>query len=234
MTRLPYWILDTSPPEAFPAVEYALHEPNGLLAAGGDLTPQRLLCAYRKGIFPWFNDAQPILWWSPDPRAVLFPQELIISRSLRKRVRNGDFGLSIDRDFARVIRACAAPRRDCGETWITNEMRTAYLRLHTLGHAHSVECWFAEKLVGGLYGVALGKVFFGESMFSLLPDASKVALVHLCQQGFELIDCQLPSDHLARLGARSIPRQKFQSLLDRWCGQKDSPLSAHHTGTCSR
>jgi leucyl/phenylalanyl-tRNA--protein transferase len=215
-------------------LEYALHEPNGLLAAGGDLTPERLLCAYRNGIFPWFNDCQPILWWSPDPRAVLFPKDLKISRSLRKCIRHDDFELSIDRDFPGVIRACAAPRRDTRETWITSEMRAAYLRLHALDHAHSVECWADDKLVGGLYGVALGRVFFGESMFTVMPDASKVALVHLCQQGFELIDCQLPSDHLARMGASSIPRQTFRSLLDRWCEGQESPLSLPRSEVPSR
>ena len=226
MARLPYWILDTAPPNAFPALEHALNEPNGLLAAGGDLTPERLLCAYRNGIFPWFNRDQPILWWSPDPRAVLFPGDLKVSRSLRKRLRQRDFDVSIDRDFPAVIRSCAAPRAGCRETWITNEMRAAYLRLHALDYAHSVECWADDKLVGGLYGVALGKVFFGESMFTSRPDASKVALVHLCQQGFELIDCQLSSEHLARMGANAIPRAAFRSLLDRWCEGFRSPLSA--------
>nr|VFK58467.1 MAG: leucyl/phenylalanyl-tRNA--protein transferase [Candidatus Kentron sp. TUN] len=211
-----------SPPDAFPDPAYALTDPNGLLAVGGDLEPARLLFAYRNGIFPWYSDGQPILWWSPDPRAVLFPHEMKISRSLRKTLRRGHFRITYDRCFSDVIRECAAPRPDRhGErnagTWITTEMSAAYVRLHELGYARSVECWEGADLVGGLYGVALGQVFFGESMFSRVRDASKVALVDLCRQDYALIDCQLPSEHLTRLGAVGIPRDRFRALLSRFC-----------------
>lgn len=210
-------ILEHTPPDAFPDIEQALREPNGLLAVGGDLSPERLLCAYRRGIFPWFSAGQPILWWSPEPRTVLFPHALRISRSLRKRMRNGGFLTTHDRTFLSVMRGCAEPRAGEPGTWITAEMIGAYARLHDLGYAHSIECWRDDQLVGGLYGVALGKVFFGESMFSRTADASKVALVDLCRAGYELIDCQLPSAHLARLGAVELPRREFASLLRRWC-----------------
>lgn len=199
----------------FPPVESALHDPNGLLAAGGDLSPERLLRAYRQGIFPWYSDGQPILWWSPDPRAVLFPEHLHISRSLRKVLRKSPYAITFDQDFSAVIHGCrAAPRKQGPGTWIVTEMVQAYCRLHDQGHAHSIECWQAGRLVGGLYGVALGEVFFGESMFSLAPDASKIALVHLARSGrYRLIDCQQPSEHLARLGAECIPRREFTRLL---------------------
>lgn len=206
----------------FPPVETALTEPNGLLAAGGDLTPAWLVAAYRRGIFPWFSDDQPILWWSPDPRMVLFPDALRIRRSLAKRIRNGGFHVTANRAFASVIDACASPRDQQPGTWITQEMQDAYTRLHRLGLAHSVETWTGERLVGGLYGVALGSVFFGESMFSLEPDASKIALVALCramQAGDgRLIDCQMHTAHLASLGARDIARREFIDYLDRWVG----------------
>jgi leucyl/phenylalanyl-tRNA--protein transferase len=217
MTLQPIWITEDAPPHAFPDVEYALLQPNGLLAVGGDLTPSRLLHAYRRGIFPWFSDGQPILWWAPDPRTVMFPESLKISRSLRKTQRKGVFRVTIDLAFPQVIRACAAPRTHQNDTWITNEMVAAYCELHNLGYAHSVESWRDGELVGGLYGVAIGKVFFGESMFSRVSDASKVALAALCRQDFALIDCQLPSDHLSGLGARPIPRQQFTQLLEQWC-----------------
>jgi len=213
----PYWIPRDAPPDAFPELCFALSEPNGLLAAGGDLEPQRLLVAYRRGIFPWFSEGQPVLWWSPDPRAVLLPQEIKVSRSLRKTLRRGIFQITQDTAFGDVIRGCASPRPNDMGTWITEEMVEAYCRLHSMGYAHSVECWHEGELVGGLYGVALGQVFFGESMFSRMSDASKVALVRLRELGFELIDCQVPNDHLASLGAREIPREDFTRLLDRWC-----------------
>lgn len=200
----------------FPPVELASRE--GLLAVGGDLRPERLLEAYRRGIFPWYNPGQPILWWSPDPRAVLLPSEIRISRSLRKALRAGKFRATLDTRFEDVIDGCAAPRRahDAG-TWITRDMRAAYVELHRRGRAHSVEIWESAQLVGGLYGVALGGAFFGESMFSRASDASKVALVHLARQvsrwDYRLIDCQLPSEHLERMGARAIRRARFLALL---------------------
>ncbi|MEW5755789.1 MAG: leucyl/phenylalanyl-tRNA--protein transferase [Pseudomonadota bacterium] len=203
---------------AFPDPRRALREPNGLLAIGGDLSPQRLLAAYRLGIFPWYGRNEPILWWSPDPRCVLFPDLLHISRSLQKTLRRNTFELSIDRAFPEVMKACAAPRRYTAETWITSEVYTAYNRLHQLGHAHSVEARHNGELVGGLYGVALGKVFYGESMFARITDASKVAMAHLCQRlqqwGYELIDCQMHTTHLVSLGAVDIPRADFMALLN--------------------
>ena len=211
------WLSPQDAPEYFPPAEQALEEPAGLLAAGGDLSPQRLLAAYRRGIFPWYSPGQPVLWWSPDPRAVLFPEEFRCTRSLAKTLRNGGFSTSLDCDFAAVIGGCAAPRAASPGTWITSEMRAAYLRLHELQYAHSVEVWHGDELAGGLYGVRLGGVFFGESMFSRQRDASKVALAHLvavCRRNaLSVIDCQLPSRHLASLGARAIPRRQFQALL---------------------
>ncbi len=209
MLTLPYWIPRGAPPESFPDAELALREPNGLLAAGGDLSPQRLVAAYRRGIFPWYGDDQPILWWTPDPRTVLMPGAVRISRSLRKTLNKGVFEVTTDTAFERVIAACAAPRGDGEGTWITREMFNAYNRLHRLGWARSVECWHHGELVGGLYGVAIGRVFFGESMFSRMSDASKAALVHLCRMDYELIDCQIESDHLFRLGAQTMPRPQF-------------------------
>lgn len=204
---------------AFPPVEAALDDPPGLLAAGGALHPEWLLAAYRRGIFPWYSEGQPLLWWSPDPRLVLVPSEIRISRSLGKILRRGRFEIRFDTAFAEVVAACAGPRKGASGTWITPEMQRAYVRMHELGYAHSVEAWDDGQLVGGLYGMALGRVFFGESMFSALPDASKVALVHLCAAGYALIDCQLPSDHLARLGARTMSRCSFCAALQRLCAQ---------------
>jgi leucyl/phenylalanyl-tRNA--protein transferase len=199
--------------DPFPPVERALIEPNGLLAAGADLSPERLLDAYSRGIFPWFNDEDPVLWWSPDPRMVLFPRELHISRSLRRAIRSGRFSVTLDRAFDAVIEGCAAPRDDHEGTWITGDMMRAYSRLAQLGHAHSVETWEGTELVGGLYGVAIGRVFYGESMFSRRPNASKVALAHVARQldrwNFVLIDCQMATEHLASFGAREIPRSEF-------------------------
>ncbi len=208
---------------AFPDVEQALRDPDGLLAVGGDLSPLRLISAYRRGIFPWYSEGQPILWWSPNPRSVLFPRDLKISRSLRKILKKGLFAISFDRDFLGVIRGCAAPRGDGEGTWITHEMVTAYYRLHELGLAHSVEIWHEGELVGGLYGVAIGRVFFGESMFSRQSDASKVAMIHLVERllawDYGLIDCQVQSNHLDNLGAVTIRRREFVRLLNTLCEQ---------------
>ncbi len=192
----------------------SLAGPDGLLAVGGDLSPGRLLLAYSRGIFPWYSDPSPILWWSPDPRLVLFPGEIKISRSLGRVIKKQVFTVTIDQAFGEVIRACARVR---DKTWITKEMTEAYISLHALGHAHSFETWHAGRLVGGLYGVALGRAFFGESMFSVMSDASKVALVHLVNfvtgLGFEFIDCQTATAHLKKLGAREIPRKEFLDRL---------------------
>ena len=197
----------------FPPIEKALDEPNGLLAFGGDLRPGRLLAAYRQGIFPWYDTGQPILWWSPDPRTVLFPEQVHISRSLRKSLRKSPFEVTMDRDFSGVIRSCAAR----ASTWITHDMQRAYIQLHDLGYAHSVEIWRNDYLVGGLYGVAIGRIFFGESMFSHADDASKIALVYLCGQlrqwHFCVIDCQVGNDHTRSLGAIAISRREFIQLL---------------------
>ncbi len=214
-------LLDPNDPYFFPPVEEALTEPNGLLAVGGDLSPTRLLAAYRHGIFPWYNRGEPILWWSPDPRLVLFPEKLKISRSLRKALQRGEFKVTFDRAFARVVDACAAPRKREKGTWITPEMKAAYCRLHELGYAHSVESWYHAELVGGLYGVVIGCVFFGESMFYRRTDASKVAFVALVESlkrwQYGLVDCQVRTDHLISLGAEEIPRQQFIRLLDELC-----------------
>jgi len=223
----PYWIDSRDRTYRFPDVRLALREPDGLLAVGGDLSPRRLEAAYRRGIFPWFNDDQPILWWSPNPRAVLFPGHLKISRSLRKTLRRRSFTVTADKAFRDVIEACSAPRqyRETIEpgTWITSEMKQAYIQLHEEGLAHSIECWNNNNLVGGLYGVAIGQVFFGESMFTQATDASKVAFVYLVKQlvrwGFSLIDCQVYSSHLQSLGAETINRENFTQLLDRYCPQ---------------
>ncbi|MFZ2446485.1 MAG: leucyl/phenylalanyl-tRNA--protein transferase [Syntrophobacteraceae bacterium] len=192
----------------------------GLLAVGGDLSPERLLLAYAHGIFPWYSEYDPILWWSPDPRLVLFPDELKVSASLKRVIRKKVYTVTVDRDFREVIRACAVVRTAAGEgTWITDDMLDAYVRLHELGYAHSVESRFEGELVGGLYGVAIGRVFFGESMFTLRTDASKVALVHLVELvrdlGFHFIDCQTTTEHLKRFGAREIPREEFMERLAR-------------------
>lgn len=202
----------------FPDVSLALEEPNGLLAIGGDLSPERLLSAYRHGVFPWFNPGEPILWWSPNPRAVLFPDKLKISRSLRKTLNKKIFTVTTDLVFDEVVAACAAPRLKQQGTWITGDMRIAYGKMYELGHAHSVECWQNNTLVGGLYGMAIGQVFFGESMFSTEKDASKVALVYLADKlkgwSYQLIDCQVPSEHLSQLGAEHMLRDQFCHLLE--------------------
>lgn len=202
----------------FPPVHLAT--PEGLLAVGGDLSPERLLLAYQCGIFPWYSEDEPILWWSPDPRLVLYPEELKISRSLIKTIRSGRYKVTMDTSFLQVIQSCGRTRVETGQgTWITTEMETAYTRLHRLGYAHSVEIWYRDELVGGLYGVSLGRCFFGESMFSTMSDSSKVALValrdYLQKHQFDFIDCQMPTDHLIRLGARKISRDDFISELHR-------------------
>jgi len=220
------WLAQNDPPDSFPDPETALDDPEGLLAVGGDLSVARLLAAYRAGVFPWYQSGQPILWWSPNPRAVLFPNELHVSRSLRRTIRRNRFRVSVDTDFAAVIDECARTRTETG-TWITPAMNAAYRELHRTGCAHSIETWLDGELAGGLYGVNLGRVFFGESMFSRKADASKVALVQLvclCRElGVTLIDCQLPSAHLARLGTRRIERSQFLQLVHRY-----APLSSPH------
>jgi len=199
--------------DPFPPVERALREPNGLLCAGADLSLGRLLEAYRHGIFPWYSDGEPILWWSPDPRMVLFCDELKVSRSLAKSLRNKGYTVRVDTAFRRVLEGCSGPRRGDGGTWLSEDMRKAYFALHRAGHAHCFETWRDGELVGGLYGVAVGRMFYGESMFSLATDASKVALVALVGtlrgRGFPLIDCQMRTPLLASLGAREIPRRAF-------------------------
>jgi leucyl/phenylalanyl-tRNA--protein transferase len=201
----------------FPALSTALQEPNGLLAAGGDLSPRRVLAAYTQGIFPWFMPDEPILWWSPDPRMVLFPQELHIPKSLDKVLRNRAYEVRFDTDFSAVMQGCAAPRDGEPATWISEDICASYGALHRAGWAHSAECWIDGELAGGLYGIAIGKMFYGESMFARKPDASKIAFVHLVQflrqQGFGLIDCQMRTDHLARFGAREIGRDEFITRL---------------------
>jgi leucyl/phenylalanyl-tRNA--protein transferase len=217
MSRALHWLGAAGSPVSFPPPEAALREPDGLLAAGGDLSPERLLAAYRRGIFPWYEAGQPILWWSPDPRTVIVPHELHVPRRFRRELARGAFAASFDNDFGAVIRGCARLDEAAAGTWITAEMIAAYERLHTLGHAHSVETWRDGVLVGGLYGVTLGRAFFAESMFSRVSNASRAALTHLAAtlqaHGFRLIDCQLPSPHLARLGARNLPRRAFLALL---------------------
>src|SRR5215213_2685797 len=222
------------PADPFPPVDQALDQPDGLLAAGGSLTTRRLVDAYRRGIFPWFNEGDPILWWSPDPRTVLRPSRIHVSHSLRKRLRKQAFLVTIDRVFARVLDGCAAPRagdpstgsgssraesRDDSHTWLSPQMQRAYLALHEAGLAHSIEVWMDGELAGGIYGVAIGRMFFGESMFSRRTDASKIAMVRLAAQldrwQFPLIDCQLETEHLASLGAETMPRRRFIAEVER-------------------
>ena len=213
--------------DPFPPVTRALREPNGLLAAGADLSVARLTEAYRRGIFPWYGEGQPLLWWSPNPRMVLFPPELRLSRSLRKRLRRRDYVIRCDSAFDAAVRACAAPRAGQSGTWITEEMIAAYGALHCQGLAHSVETWIDGELVGGLYGVALGRMFYGESMFARATDASKVALAHLVKQlarwNFGMIDCQMQTAHLASFGAREIPRAEFTRNLRELVNYPQSP-----------
>jgi len=219
----------------FPALERALREPNGLLAAGGDLSAERLIAAYRHGCFPWFSEGQPLLWWSPDPRTVLFPEEFHLSRSLAKLLRQQRYRVTFDQDFAAVIEGCASPRDYADGTWITDSMRVAYLELHRRGLAHSVEVWDGEQLVGGLYGLAMGQLFFGESMFSRADNASKIGFATLVSKlrdwGFVLIDCQMPTRHLHSFGARPIARAEFARYLQQ---HLDRPSTADWQACGSR
>jgi leucyl/phenylalanyl-tRNA---protein transferase len=225
------WLGEHAEPDWFPPLDQALRDPPGLLAAGGDLNPSRLLAAYERGVFPWYSAQQPILWWSPDPRMVLFPSEFVISRSLRKTLRTGPYTTRLDQAFCETIRQCAAPRRSGPETWLNADMIAAYEQLFALGFGHSVETYLGTRLVGGLYGIRLGGVFFGESMFSRENDASKVAMARLVEEcrarDIRLIDCQVASSHLASLGAREVSRNEFVALLhaharrcptERWAG----------------
>ena len=237
MKQLP-WLEDTG--GIFPPASEAFDEPNGLLCAGGQLEPEVLLSAYSQGIFPWFDDDQPILWWSPNPRMIIEIDSFKASRSVRKLIRRGEFSFSLDTAFEQVIEDCAAPRRDDNGTWITHEMRHAYLRLHHLGFAHSVEVWQESELVGGLYGVAIGSQFFGESMFSKASNASKAALTILVEQlsrwGFALIDCQVANPHLESLGAIEIQRSDFLARIAVTCstGQQQTHWNLDSDLTHSR
>ena len=221
-----YWIDPHSPADNFPPVSSALPQPDGLLCFGGDLRAERLIHAYRQGIFPWYSEGQPIMWWSPSPRCVIYPQELLVSRSLKKTMRNAGYQFSMDKAFSEVITACAAPRDAEDGTWITAEMQEAYINLHELGHAHSVEIWKDGILAGGLYGIAIGRIFFGESMFSAQRDASKIALAcltrRLQQYDFRLIDAQVTSAHMLSLGAREIDRQTFSNTLNADCPMENN------------
>ncbi|MGI9307845.1 MAG: leucyl/phenylalanyl-tRNA--protein transferase [Gammaproteobacteria bacterium] len=223
------WLDSNDPPDSFPEPNRA--DPNGLLAVGGDLSPARLLAAYRKGIFPWFNPGERVQWWSPDPRTVIYPRHLHISRSLRKTMRRDDYTVSANQSFADVIDYCANVRHETG-TWITQEMADAYKNLHSLGHAHSIEAWSDDKLIGGVYGVCIGAVFFGESMFSIAKNASKVCLVYLTElmqsSGGAVLDCQLPSEHLASMGATDLPRHRFIEELEKNIDQPDFMSGAVH------
>ncbi|GGP26155.1 leucyl/phenylalanyl-tRNA--protein transferase [Silvimonas amylolytica] len=208
------WLDDSN---RFPPLQHAMVEPNGLLAAGGDLSPQRLLAAYYQGIFPWYMPGEPILWWSPNPRMVLMPEKLHVPGSLAKTLRNKPYRVTFDLVFDEVINGCASPRRGENLTWISQEIRDGYGALYQLGYAHSAECWMDNELVGGLYGVAIGNMFYGESMFARRPDASKLAFVHLVrylrEHGFGMIDCQMHTEHLARFGAHEIDRDQFARKL---------------------
>lgn len=214
-------------PDAFPDVRSALRSPNGLLAVGGDLGPERLLDAYRRGIFPWYEEGIPILWWSPDPRTVLFPERLLVPRTLRSALRKGVYDVRLDTAFREVMIECSQPRPGQDGTWITRAILKGYCRLFDMGLAHSVESWYQGELVGGLYGVAIGGVFFGESMFARRDDASKVAFVQLVRQlerwGFALIDCQVHTEHLARFGSEEMARAEYVDRLARWCAAPGRP-----------
>ena len=228
MNKTITWLTPDGDRNWFPPLSQALDEPEGLLAAGGDLSTARLLAAYRRGIFPWYSAGQPVLWWSPNPREVLLPAEFKCSRSLAKTLRNRGFEVTFDCDFAAVMSACAERREHSAGTWITEEMHAAYCELHACGHAHSVEVRLADKLVGGLYGVLMGRVFFGESMFSRERDASKVALATLASRGtvagLQLIDCQLPTPHLRSLGSRPMSRDEFSALVAKLTAGSDVAL----------
>ncbi len=221
------WLTTADPPDSFPPIDTALSEPEGLLAAGGDLSSERLVQAYRLGIFPWYEDGQPILWWSPDPRCVLIPADFHISRRLRRDIQTSTAEITVNRSFGEVVAACAAPRPSQQGTWITEEMIEAYSDLHGKGWAHSLEVRDRDQLIGGIYGIAIGRVFFGESMFSAGPNGSKFALFALSQlldaADFALIDCQVVSAHLQTLGATTIARSEFAALLEESC----NPPSAY-------
>ncbi|WP_374679830.1 leucyl/phenylalanyl-tRNA--protein transferase [Hydrocarboniphaga effusa] len=212
-----HWLDPRDPHQPFPSPHLAMRDPNGLLAIGGDLSMTRLIRAYSQGIFPWYNPDEPILWWSPDPRAVLLPDAMNVSRSLRKSIRRDDYAVTLDTAYTSVLAACAGTRRHSRGTWLGPDMRLAYEELHRRGYAHSVEVWRGGELVGGLYGVALGRAFFGESMFSRANDTSKIALFWLCEQlrawDFRLVDCQVASEHLKTLGAVDVSRERFLNLL---------------------
>lgn len=212
--------LDGTPTDIrFPDPCHAEREPDGLLAVGGDLSPKRLLNAYRQGIFPWYSEHQPVLWWSPDPRTLIYPEQLHVSRSLKRALRRGGLTLRMDHAFEEVVEACAAPRPDQSGTWILPEVKRAYRELHEIGSAHSIELWQGRRLVGGMYGVALGAAFFGESMFSRIPSASKIVMAYLCEQlqahRFHFLDCQVFNPHLGRMGAVMISRDEFLNQLAR-------------------
>lgn len=218
-----HWINAGDPPYAFPGIERALTEPDGLLAAGGDLSTERLLYAYAHGIFPWYEVGQPVLWWSPDPRCVIYPDELHLSRRNRRALRQASLTITFNREFDTVVAACGAPRPGQHGTWITPDMRSAFSRLHELGWAHSIEVRDSGTLVGGLYGLAIGRVFFGESMFSAIDNASKAAMHAVCritsEAGFQVLDCQVVSAHLLSLGATTVSRQNFAAILDDCCSK---------------
>jgi len=221
--------LDSDPLAPFPPTSSALESPNGLLAWGGDLHPQRLLNAYRKGIFPWYSEGQPVLWWCPAPRCVILPQKVYLSKRTRRRYNSGKFRLSADSAFVEVVKACAEPRSYNDGTWITHEMLEAYCLLHELGHAHSLEVWRDDQLIGGIYGLAIGSMFFGESMFSRQTDASKMALVALCRQltawGYGMLDCQVGNPHLFSMGAEEISGRTFENALAQLTEQDREPGS---------
>mgnify|MGYP001605740470 CR=1 FL=1 len=213
--RIP-WLGD-APESPFPPTHLALEHPNGLLAAGGDLSPERLLNAYRHGIFPWYSEGDPILWWSPAPRCLIYPEHVHLSRRTKRRFNTGRYRLTLNNAFERVIHECAESRAQNEGTWITNEMEAAYVQMHRMGHAHSLEVWLGDELAGGIYGLAIGSVFFGESMFSAQTDGSKIALVALCKllatYGFLFLDCQVGNPHLYRMGAVDVARQTFEKKL---------------------
>jgi len=223
-----YWVADNTVADDFPEVSSALRDPDGLLAIGGDLRPERVLDAYRRGIFPWYTRGQAVLWWSPDPRCVLMPADLIVSRSLRKTLKRKIFRVTFNQAYHQVIRKCAEPRTGGDDTWITDEMINAYTKLYQQGYVISVESWLEDRLVGGLYGVVIGRVFFGESMFSRMSDASKVALVHLVRElesrKFRVIDCQVYSKHLNSLGAKPVPRNLFVNMLRQYCTEDETQV----------
>jgi len=219
--------LGNDPSAPFPPTRDALKSPNGLLAWGGDLNPRRLLAAYRAGIFPWYSAGQPVLWWSPAPRCVIYPDQAHLSRRTRRRYNSGIYRLSADTAFEAVVTGCAQPRAGESGTWITPALRRSFVELHRMGHAHSIEVWHEDRLCGGIYGLSIGGVFFGESMFSRATDASKIALLALCRQlaawDFGLLDCQVGNPHLFRMGAVEIDRRTFESELSYLVAQ-DQPV----------